>query len=105
MMPPFHPIDRATATISASTTSARAAIPKQPSGRHQVRIFNGTAEQAYYRICGVTDDATSADIPLPSGAIEVVTVQNADADSAKSHVAVILAASTGSVFVTTGHGI
>jgi hypothetical protein len=103
-MKAFFPIDRATTTISASTSSARGAIAKQPSGKHQVRLYNGTGQVAFYRLCDLNDDATTADIPLADGAIEVVTVENADALPV-THVAVILSTGSGSFYVTTGHGI
>lgn len=103
-MKAFFPIDRATTTIAASSTSARGAIKRQPSGKHQVRLYNATGQTAFYRLCDVDDDATSADIPLPDGAIEVVTVENADALPI-THVAVILGTGSGSFYVTTGHGI
>jgi len=100
----FHPIDRATTTISASTSSARGAIAKQPSGRHQVRLNNATGQRAFYRLCTVSDDATTADIPLEAGALEVVTVNNTDR-APITHVAVILSTGSGSFYVSTGHGI
>ena len=100
----FHPIDRATTTISASTTSARGAIAKQPSGRHQLRLTNATGQTAFYRLCDSDDDATTADIPLPDGAVEVVTVENAE-KLPITHVAVILAAGSGSFYVSTGRGL
>lgn len=100
----FHPIDRATTTIAASSTTARGAILKQPTGRHQIRLLNNTGQLAYYRLTTVTGTATTADTPLLDGAIEVVTVENPD-NSPITHVAVILGTGTGSFFVTTGAGL
>lgn len=103
-MKAFAPIDRATTTIAASTASARGAIAKQPTGRHQVRIANASGQLAYYRPCRSTEDATTADTPLPDGAVEVITVENSDA-SPITHVAVILGAGSGAVYITTGFGL
>lgn len=103
-MESFHPLDRATTTISASTSSARGAIARQPTGRHQVRLCNATGQTAFYRLCDSDDNATTADVPLPDGGVEVVTVGNADA-APITHVAVILATGSGSFYVTTGRGL
>jgi hypothetical protein len=100
----FHPIDGATAVISGSTSSARAAITKQPTGAHQIRLANGSGQTAYYRVGDGTVAATTSDIMLPSAAVEVITVLNRDR-SPETHVAVILAAGSGNVHVTTGHGL
>lgn len=103
-MQPFHPVDNATAAISASTTTASAEVKKRPDGAYQIRIHNAASALAFYRIGDSAVEAASSDVPLPAGAVEVVTVQNNDADP-ETHVAAILASGTGSVYVTTGAGL
>jgi len=103
-MEPFHPVDDATTTLAAGTTSVRAAIKKRPTGEFQIRIHNAAAALCFYRIGDDAVTATSTDVPLPSGAIEVVTLDNPDADP-ETHIAAILASGTGSVYVTTGGGL
>ena len=100
----FHPVDGATVVVSASTSSARAALAKQPTGAHQVRLANGSGQVAYYRIGDAAVAATTSDILLPNGAVEVITVLNPER-SPETYVAVILAAGTGNVHVTTGYGL
>jgi hypothetical protein len=103
-MEPFHPADDATATISATTTTARAAIKKRPAGAFQVRVHNAAAALCFYRIGDAAVSASAGDIPLPAGAVEVVTVDNPAADP-ETHVAAVLASGSGSIYVTTGVGL
>jgi hypothetical protein len=103
-MDPFHPVDDATTTIAASTASVRGAIKKRPTGEFQIRIHNAAAALAFYRIGDSTVVATNTDIPLPAGALEVVTVMDSDA-TPETHVAAILASGTGSIYITSGAGL
>lgn len=101
----FQPIDGSTVSINASTTSAVGAIAKQPTGSHQLRIANLTTAVAYYKV-GTSSAvvATTADVPLPAGGVEVITVRNPMA-APETHVAVDLASGTGVVALTTGDGL
>lgn len=103
-MEPFNPADNATVTISAGASSQSQAIKKRPTGKFQVRIHNAAATLCFYRFGDSTVTAANTDVPLPAGAVEVVTVENRDA-SAETHMAVILASGSGSVYVTTGAGL
>ena len=103
-MKPFIPVDDATASISASTGSSNTAIKQQPTGSHQLRLHNAGATLLFWALgpSGVT--AAVTDIPLPAGAIEVVTVANAGA-SPLTHIAAITQAGTATLYVTTGQGL
>lgn len=104
MQPPFFPIDDATGSISGATSTASAAIKKQPSGKHQLRLYNAGSATVFYALGGSAVEAAVTDVPLPSGAIEVITVENADA-SPLTHVAAITASGTATLYLSTGRGI
>ena len=95
----FAPVDRSTVTLSGSTTpTAVTAIPLAPgSGPYQVRVFNLAGAVAYVRLGGV---ASSADLPMPAGGVEVLTVQ-----PGVTTISVVLASGTGNVYATLGSGI
>jgi hypothetical protein len=103
-MLPFQPVDGSTAAISSSTTSARTAILKQPSGRHQLRLVNNGSSAVRYKVGGSAVTATSADPALPAGAVEVITVRN-NPDNPEGYVAAITDSGTSSLEITTGMGI
>ena len=102
-MKPFTPLDDATASIPATTTSARAAIARQPMGAHQLRLYNGGTATVFWAAGDGTVTAAATDIPLPAGAIEVVTLSNGGAAGA-SHIAAVTASGTASLYLTTGQG-
>jgi hypothetical protein len=102
-MKPFNPLDDATASISANTTSVRAAIARQPMGAHQLRLHNAGASTVFWAAGDAAVSAAVTDIPLPAGAIEVVTVTNPGAQGA-THIAAITASGTASLYLTTGQG-
>lgn len=104
MLPPFSPVDDATTTISASTSTAAGAIKQQPSGKHQLRLYNATGQRAFYALGSSAVTAAITDVPIPDGVIEVITVENADA-ARLTHLAVILASGSGSFYISTGRGI
>lgn len=93
-MPNIHSIGT---PISASTSSARAAIPAASSGNY-IRVVNGTTSIAYVNAGDVTVTATSANFPVePYGAVNLQRNPNED-----TYVAVLLSASTGIVSFTVG---
>lgn len=100
----FSPTDDATASISVTTTTASAALKKAGDGSFQVRIFNAGAATAFIAFGGSAVEAATTDYPVPSGAIEVVTMTNPD-KSPITHAAAITAADTATVYLTTGDGI
>jgi len=103
-MKPFTPVDDATASIAVTTSSASAAIKQQPTGAHQLRLFNAGSATVFWATGNAAESAAITDIPLPSGAVEVVTLANTTG-SAATHVAAIAASGTATLYVTTGQGI
>ncbi|ODT85696.1 hypothetical protein [Phenylobacterium sp. SCN 70-31] len=103
-MKPFTPADDATASIAATTLTANAAIKQQPTGAHQIRLYNAGASTVFWALgpSGVT--AALTDIPLPAGAIEVITLANGVANPA-THVAAITASGSATLYVSTGLGL
>jgi hypothetical protein len=104
-MKPFTPVDDATASIAATTSGAdRVAIKQQPTGTHQVRLFNAGAATVFWAAGNASVTAALTDVPLPSGAIEVITLANATSGAA-THVAAVTASGTATLYVTTGQGL
>jgi hypothetical protein len=104
MMRPFAPVDDATASISVTTTTARAAIDGAPQGEFQLRLYNAGTATAFYALGNSSVEAAATDVPLPSGAIEVITITNPQQNPV-THIAAITASSTATLYVTTGNGI
>lgn len=104
-MKPFTPADDATSSINVTTSSNSAPIRLQPTGAHQLRLFNLGPSVVFWALgpTGVTA-AAAADIPLPVGAIEVITVPNTGA-SPLTHVAAIAQSGTATLYLTTGQGL
>ncbi|MFZ5720311.1 MAG: hypothetical protein ACOY5Y_12725 [Pseudomonadota bacterium] len=103
-MKPFIPVDDATATISATTSSASAAIKAQPTGAHQLRLFNAGSATVFWAAGAAAVTAATSDIPLPAGAIEVITLPNGTVGPA-THIAAITESGTATLYVTTGQGL
>lgn len=104
MLYPFQPIDESTVAISATTASGRAAILKQPTGKHQLRLANNSATAVRYRVGGSAVAATAASPVLPAGAVEVVSVQNST-NNPQGFVAAITDSGTATLEITTGAGL
>ena len=104
-MKPFTPAPAGTSSIAATTSSGlRAAIRQQPTGSHQLRLFNAGPNTAFWTFGDGAVSATTADIPLPAGAIEVVTLSN-PSGAPTSHVSAITASGTATLYLTTGQGL
>jgi hypothetical protein len=103
-MKPFTPAPAATASIAVTTSNARAAIKQQPTGAHQLRLFNAGTATAFWTFGDGAVTAATTDIPLPSGAIEVVTIPNAT-NAPTTHIAAIAASGTATLYLTTGQGL
>lgn len=84
-----------TTTISASTTSANASIG---SSGNVIRIYNSGTVPVFVRWGAGAQTATTSDLPLAPGGVEMFSKFNAD------NVAVITASGTASVYVTPGSG-
>lgn len=85
----------ATQTISASTTSASATIGS--NGACQVLVHNAGTTLAFV---GFKATATSADTPVPAGAVMILTKNPGD-----TTISAILASGTGNVYVQVGEGV
>lgn len=103
-MKPFAPASAGTSSISVTTTSARAAVKQQPTGAHQLRLFNAGTATVFWAFGDGTAVATTGDMPLPAGAIEVLTLPNAS-NAPTTHVAAITASGTATLYMTTGQGL
>lgn len=99
-MEPFVAFPASTVNINVSGSSQSVSLAVR--GRRQVRIMNnGTATVwVAFGPTGVTA-STSANMPVPPGAIEVVTIPDY---GATAFAAAIAAGSTGIVYFTPGDG-
>jgi hypothetical protein len=98
------------ATVSRATTSVSSRVllggqPSAPGQRFQVRIYNAGPDTAFIRFGDSTVTATSADVPIPSGAIEVMSFTVPEQDVTGAYMAAITASGTATVYFTTGVGI
>ncbi|WP_300573575.1 hypothetical protein [Phenylobacterium sp.] len=103
-MKSFAPIDNANSSISATTSSAAAALKRVPTGRFQLRLANTGTAAAFLRWGTSAVTAAVTDYPIPAGAVEVVTIENTNA-SPITHVAAITASGAATIGLTIGHGI
>lgn len=100
-MEAFVPRPSATVNINVSASSQRVALGSA-RGRQQVRICNAGTATVWLSFGGSTvTAATATGMPIPAGAIEVVTL--ADYGEAPQ-IAAIAAGSTGVVYFTPGEG-
>lgn len=86
-------INQLSATISASTTSAGAAIPA-PSTTTGLRVHNGSTAVAYVRTGVGTQTAVTTDQFIGAG--DTLVLQK---DPNHTHFATILSAGTGNVYI------
>ena len=100
-MTPFVASPASTVNISVSAVSQSVSLAVR--GRRQIRIMNnGTATVwVAFGPSGVTA-STSANMPIPPGAIEVVSIPDY---GATAFAAAIAAGSTGLVYFTPGEGV
>lgn len=94
----FCPFPGGGQVVSASgTNTATTVIAAPDSGSWQCRIYNATAVVAFIGY-GPTVPTTSTGMPVAAGGVEWITVSNSKV------VNVILASSTGNVYLTPGSG-
>lgn len=103
----FHPVFGQTKSLSATASSGNVRMADGlPQGTFQMRIYNAGTDLVFVRF-GATSAlaaATIADHPVPSGAVEVITLNNDDRNQIQ-YAAAICASSTATVYFTPGHGI
>lgn len=94
----FCPFPGGGVVVSASGTNTATTVPMAPdSGSWQCRIYNATAVTAFVGY-GATVPTTSTGMPIAAGETDWITVSNSEV------INVILASSTGSVYLTPGSG-
>jgi hypothetical protein len=101
---PFHWLDGATVSITTGNTSANIALAKMPTGRTQVRLASNCATWMNARK-GASSGAvaTTADLPIAPGEIEVLTIDN-EPNAPITYMAMISPAGSCTLYVTTGSG-
>lgn len=95
----FAPLDGATVSISVSASSQRVAIGKDGP----VRMMNNGTATVWVRCGDNTVVATTNDIPVPSGSVEVLSFNRTTTNSLNC--AAIAAGATGIIYFTPGIGI
>lgn len=100
-MTPFRPADRATVTIAATTAGGATRQPIGTGGgtANHVRVFNAGGVTAFVRFGDASVQASTADIPVVAGSVEIF-----DAGAA-THVDAVMASGTGNVSATPGKGL
>lgn len=107
MQYPFHWLEAATVTISASAVNAVGALLKMPTGQTQIRVYNKGPNVAFIRK-GTDSSATAVaatDLPIGPGVTEILTLSNLPASPITHVAAICAAAETATVYITTGAGI
>lgn len=95
MLKTFMPNGQDTATIAATIASARVALDPYSNA---VRIINKGAEDAFIQFGDENVTATTAKMPITSGATETFTKGSA------THMAAVTASGTAILYVTSGEG-
>lgn len=104
-MQPFHPVPGSTVSISATNVTGSVALAGAPNtGKFQLRIYNAGAATIFFNRGNSSVTATTSNMPLPSGAVEVITIAN-PANDPVTHVAAITSSGTATVYFTVGWGI
>src|SRR6185312_8418254 len=94
----FAPLDGSTVTISVSASSQSVLLAKDGP----VRMMNNGTATVWVR-CGSSGvTASTSDIPVPSGAVEVLSFNH---PNGPLYCAAIAAGSTGNIYFTPGIGI
>jgi hypothetical protein len=104
-MKSFSPLAGATVTLSAGAASSSVALAGPPSGSFQVRIHNAGSATAFVRFGAADIEASAdADLPVPPGAVEVMTLDNPARDPI-THAAAITETGSATLYVTPGRGL
>lgn len=97
-MRPFTPNSAGTVNLSASTSSGTVSLGAKGD---QLRLYNSGTVTVFYEVgaAGVSASASTA-VPLPSGAVEVISISEAH-----TTLAAITASSTATIYATRGNGL
>jgi len=103
-MKSFSPLAGATVTLAVGAASSSVALAGPPSGSFQVRIHNAGSATAFVRFGGADVEASAGgDLPVPAGAVEVLTLDNPARDPV-THAAAITVTGSATLYVTPGRG-
>ncbi|WP_200672507.1 hypothetical protein [Methylorubrum rhodesianum] len=99
-MVPFRPADRSTGSLNATTAGGanRMALKRTGSEAAHVRLHNSDPSMLFVRFGDAAVSATTADLPLPVGAVEVLDATGA------SHVDAVTASGASLLYATCGKG-
>ena len=99
-MVPFRPADRSTALLNATTAGGASRVALKRSGNEaaHVRLYNPGPSLLFVRFGDETVTASTADLPLPAGAVEVLDATGA------SHVDAVTASGATTLYATCGKG-
>lgn len=99
----FEPMQDATVNISVSTSSQNVQITGF-SGANQVRVMNNASATVWISFGNAGEvSATTNDIPIPAGAVEVFSA--GATGTGVLDVAAIAPSGTGNIYFTPGSGI
>jgi hypothetical protein len=95
---PFAPDwESGTQTLAATTSSGtRVAVPTRNG---TIRLFNAGTTTVFIKAGGATVAATTSDLPIPPGVIEVISKGGA------THISGITNSDSATVYVTPGEGV
>lgn len=96
MEKPFGAAFGTTETLSGSTSSASVTLDGETNS---VRVYNAAAGIAFIRFTSGASTATTNDLPVAPGSVEVFTKP-----AGYLICSAILSAGTGNVYFTPGHG-
>ena len=91
-------LDTTAVSVSATTASGALNLPTAPMPS-SVRLHNATSVTVFVQFGGSTVEATTANMPLPAGAVEIFEI-----GGGATHIAAITASGTGTLYATTGRG-
>src|SRR5687768_12304299 len=98
----FKPLLGSTVSLAVTTTSARVALTSAPkNATYQLRLYNAGASTVHLTVGTSSATATTSNLPLPAGAIEVLTFENRD-NAAQDNLAAITASGTATLYATIG---
>lgn len=108
MVQSFQPTMGNTVSRATTSVSSRVLLGGQPgpaNQRFQVRIYNAGPDTAFIHFGDSSVTAAVTDVPIPSGAIEVMSFMVPDQVVTGAYMAAITASGTATVYFTTGVGI
>lgn len=87
-----------TVSIAGTTSSARSVLTNSPVKSKDVLLYNSGTTLAFFRFGDSSVVATTTDTPLPPGTLPIFFAGD------NTHVAVIMASGTATIYATSGFG-